>query len=274
LRKFLIWALGILLTGILFIGFSYFFAYPQVFRCATIRFARFTEIQAGIYISDSTSATQQEKLISLIKSSRQRLNNFWDTTESKPVIIFCHSPELYEQYGSPNGSPANFFASPLGAYVVISPEGLDVDVISHEMCHAELTGRVGWLTMNTQVPQWFNEGLALMVDYRFPNNNGQVSYRHYRQKWKELTYGNKFMLHLEQLENIESFSSTDAYSQQLAYLRSGMEVSRWLEKVRRKGLLHLINQIEAGRDFDESYKETEQSQGKGFNESEVYSTDE
>ena len=257
MRKFLIRAIIFLLAAFLFILVSYFFAYPQVFRCAIIRFAHFTEIQSGIYTSDSASATQQKELILLIKASRQRLKNFWDTTESKPVIIFCHSAALYQQYGSRNGSPANYFASPLGAYVVISPEGLDLDVISHEMCHAELTGRLGWFRMNTQIPQWFNEGLALMVDYRFPNNNGQVSYPYYRQKWKELTYGSKFTLQLEQLETIESFSSADAYSQQLAYVRSGMEVSRWLEKVPRTGLLHLINQIQAGGDFDETYKKTE-----------------
>ncbi|QHT70231.1 hypothetical protein GXP67_28075 [Rhodocytophaga rosea] len=264
-----------LLASILFIVVCYFFAYPQVIRCAAIRFTDFTEIQPGIYASPGTSAREQQQLTTLIKTSQQRLKGFWGNIESKPVIIFCHTLELYQTYGSQNGSPANYFGSPLGLFVVISPGGLDIDVISHEMCHAELTGRLGWLTMNMEIPQWFNEGLALMVDYRFPNANGQVSYQLYQQKWKELTYGSNFTLNLDELEEIERFVPKDVYSQQLAYLRSGMEVSRWLEKAQRIGLVHLITTIQSGGDFDESYKSIENSPRKGskFNKSEVYSTD-
>jgi hypothetical protein len=226
-------------------------------RCATIRFADFSGIQPGIYASNGSSASQQKELLSLLNKSRQRLRNFWGKMEGKPVIVFCHTAELYEKYGSRNGSPANYFGAALGSYVVISPDGLDVDVISHEMCHAELTGRLGWLTMNTQIPQWFNEGLALMADYRFPNENGQISYRSYQKKWKEFTYGSNFTLNLQQLQDIESFAPKDAYSQQLAYLRSGMEVSRWLEIVQRKGLLSFIEKMQADGNFDSSYTEVE-----------------
>jgi hypothetical protein len=257
LRKFLVSAIIFLLAGIVFIAGSYFFAYPQLMRCATIRFADFTQIQPGIYASNGSSASQKKELLSLLNMSRKRLRNFWEKTEGKPVIIFCHTPEVYEKYGSRNGSPANYFGSTLGSFVIISPDGLDVDVISHEMCHAELTGRLGWLTMNTQIPQWFNEGLALMVDYRFPNENGQISYRSYQRKWKDLTYGSNFPLTLKQLEDIESFAPKEAYSQQLAYMRSGMEVSRWLELVQRKGLLSFIEKMQVDGDFNNSYVEVE-----------------
>jgi hypothetical protein len=257
LRKLLTRIFVFLLAGILFIAVSYVFAYPQLIRCATIGLSDFIEIDTGIYASNVMSATEKKDLVELIKASRQRQKNFWGKTVEEPVIIFCHSSELYQKYGSRNGSPANYFGSLLGSYVVISPAGLDVDVISHEMCHAELTGRLGWLTMNTKVPQWFNEGLALMVDYRFPHANGQISYRKYQQKWNELTYGSNFNLNLQALEDIESFAPTDAYSQQLAYLRSGMEVSRWLEKVHRKGLLRFVSKIQAGGNFEETYQEVE-----------------
>lgn len=237
---------------------SYFFAYPQVVRCATVRFAGFSEIRPGMYCSKGTAAAEQQKLQSLIQTSRQRLSSFWGSTQSTPVIIFCHTSQVYEQYGSGYGNPANYFGSPLGSYVVISPDGLEADVISHELCHAELTERLGWYTMNTRIPQWFNEGLALMADYRFPNENGQISYQKYRQKWKELTYGHTSMLPLSALETVESFSGKDAYSQQLAYMRSGMEVARWLQQVQRKGLLSFISNIQEGQDFNKAYLNAEQ----------------
>jgi hypothetical protein len=249
------------LAGFLFLAVSYFLAYPQVVRCATVRFADFSEIQPGMYCSKGTTAIQQQALKSLIQKSQQRLTNFWGNTHSTPVIIFCHHTELYERYGSGYGNPANYFGSPLGSFVVVSPQGLDVDIISHEMCHAELTERLGWYTMTTQVPQWFNEGLALMVDYRFPNEAGKVSYQKYRQRWKELTYGSSFQLSVEDLEEIESFSQNDAYSLQLAYMRSGMEVARWLQQVQRKGLVRFIQHIQEGQDFAQAYQEAAQTSG-------------
>ena len=42
-------------------------------------------------------------------------------------------------------------------------------MIAHELCHDELFARLGWWRVKRQIPQWFNEGLALMVDYRFSN---------------------------------------------------------------------------------------------------------
>jgi hypothetical protein len=237
---------------------GYFFLFPQVIRCYAIDFSDFTKHPNRIYTSQGTSETQKKALFALLSDSDKRISRFWGSKQSKPAVIFCHSERVYQEYGSRSGSPANFFGTPVGAYVIISPNGLNADVISHEMGHAELTQRVGWLTMTIQVPQWFNEGLALMLDYRFPDGGINNSYKQYRRKWKEATYGGQYELPLEELTEVDKFFKGDSYSQYLAYLRSGLEVSRWLEKADQRGLLLLVEKVEKGEKFDAAYKEIEQ----------------
>jgi hypothetical protein len=43
--------------------------------------------------------------------------------------------------------------------VMLSPRGLDVAILAHEMSHVELHQRLGGI----RVPQWFDEGLAVLV---------------------------------------------------------------------------------------------------------------
>lgn len=236
----------------------YIMAYPQVVRCYTIGFSDFSLHPGKVYTSKGTTPAQQKRLFFLLNTSRTRIHDFWGNIQSQPAIVFCHSNEVYRKYGSSSGSPANYFGSPAGSFVIISPDGLSTDVISHEMCHAELTGRLGWLTMNTQIPQWFNEGLALMVDYRFPEPGRKPEYRYYQEKWAQLTYRSTFQLKLEDLQEAERFYKGDSYTLYLAYMRSGLELSRWMGIVQQKGLLKLVENIRAGQDFDISYKQIEQ----------------
>jgi hypothetical protein len=141
----------------------------------------------------------------------------------------------------------------LGTYVVISPQGLNVDVISHEMCHAELTHRLGWLTMSRKIPQWFNEGIALMVDYRYPDKGVDNTYENYLRKWQQTSMQGQIHVSLQDLETVESFYRGDNFWVNLAYLRSGLEVSKWLEKVEQQGLLDLTQALQSGASFEEAW---------------------
>lgn len=228
--------------------------YPQVVRCYTIHLSdSFIRQENRIYISKGTSTKQVDSLVTLLKTSGQRLSSFWGSRQSEPIIIFCHTDELYRKYGSVSGSPANYFGTPLDTYVVISPQGLNVDVISHEMCHAELTHRVGWLAMSRKVPQWMNEGIALMVDYRYPGKDLDNTYRNYRQQWQQSSLEGQIQISLQDLESVESFYKGDAFWVNLAYLRSGLAVSGWLEKVGQKGLLQFTQALQNGASFKEAW---------------------
>lgn len=251
------YSLFLLISFLLIVVFGFLFIFPQVVRCYTINLsADFSKQEGGVYISEGAGAEQTSSLLALLKKSRQRLAGFWGSMQSEPTIIFCHTEELYRKYGSISGSPANYFGTPLGTYVVISPQGLNVDVLSHEMCHAELTQRVGWFTMSRKVPQWFNEGIALMVDYRYPDNGMDNTYENYQRKWQRTSLQGQIKISLQDIESVETFYKGDAFWINLAYLRSGLEVSRWLAKVEQQGLLELTQALQNGASFEEAWTRT------------------
>jgi aminopeptidase N len=59
-------------------------------------------------------------------------------------------------------------STPLTQYIFIGPKGQNVDVIAHELMHAEMGVRVGYLADRHSLPIWFKEGFALQVDRRGP----------------------------------------------------------------------------------------------------------
>jgi hypothetical protein len=259
-KRFIGYSILLFIAFLVIVVIIYLFTFPQVTRCYAINFSgSFTKHSNHLYISKGTTLSQTDTLSALLVSARKRLSGFWGNQHSEPTIIFCHTEEVYRKYGSSNGSPANYFGTPLGTYVVIGPQGLDIDVISHEMCHAELTHRVGWLTMARKIPQWFNEGIALMVDYRYPDKGVGNTYRNYLRKWQQTSMQGQIILPLEDLESVESFYKGDMFRVNLAYLRSGLEVSRWLTLVEQRGLLQLIQGLQNGAAFEEAYQHVEEA---------------
>jgi hypothetical protein len=256
-NKFIRYSAFLLTAFLLIVAGGFLVSYPQVVRCYTIQLSgAFDAYEGNVYISKGTGAQQAGSLLLLLAQSRQRLASFWGRRQSEPTLIFCHSDELYRKYGSISGSPANYFGTPLGTFVVISPQGLNVDVLSHEMCHAELTHRVGWFTMSREVPQWFNEGIALMVDYRYPDKGVVNTYKHYQQKWQQTSMQGQIQVSLKDLETVESFYRNDNFWVNLAYLRSGLEVAKWLEGAGKQGLLDLTQNLHEGISFEEAWQKS------------------
>jgi hypothetical protein len=253
-NRFIRYGIFLLISFLAMVVLGFLLIYPQVIRCYTIGLTgRFNVQGNSIYISEGSSSGETDSLVILLKAANQRLSGFWGNKLSEPTIIFCHTDELYRQYGSTNGSPANYFGTPLGTYVVISPQGLNIDVISHEMCHAELTHRIGWLTMSREIPQWFNEGIALMVDYRYPGKGIVNTYQSYLQKWQQSSLKGQIQISLQDLETVEAFYKGDVFWVNLAYLRSGLAVSGWLEKVGQPGLLQFTQSLQNGASFEEAW---------------------
>ena len=246
---------GLLYLTLSFLGFYlvFFLLYPQATRCTLIYVSNFDRIQSSVYVSPGTSAEERDSLNILLAKSDERINEFWNGKESNPTIIYCHDEELYKKYGSETDSPANIFGTPIGSYIVIGPLGLNLDVVSHEASHAELSKRLGWLTMEWKIPTWFNEGLALMVDYRFTNPDTQFRHEDYRKEWYRKTGFGANKVELREISSVNGFFNGESEDIYLAYLTSGMEVSRWLQRVGQKGLMQFINQVNDGDGFGKAY---------------------
>lgn len=240
--------------------------FPSLWRCLTIQYsASFTPHlfqTRTIYISKDASARQRDILFSHFKEAHNRTQQFWGKSAGAAVVIYCPTQELYAHYCSGGEGAGCSLGMPWGqSFLVLGPDGNNADVMAHELCHDELFARLGWLTIKRQVPQWFNEGLALMVDYRFTTatNSDAVRFLEYDAQWNYRAHGPaglapQFVPELSSLETTRDFFYGDYGRVMMAYLTAGREVSRWMATVGKGALPRLLTDLTAGQPFDEAYQ--------------------
>ena len=100
----------------------------------------------------------------VLQASYARIGETFGALESAPRVIFFDDSRAYWPL-FPNEYGSTIFVGPVSC-VVIGPKGQNVDVVSHELMHAELARRVGYFKRLMEIPAWFDEGLAMQVDYR------------------------------------------------------------------------------------------------------------
>lgn len=264
LRLFLRYLLPFLIA--LPIGFL--LLYPQLLRC--IRIGQAADFRAvagagGVYVSRSTTVRQQTQLLGHVLTARDRIRRFWGDRRGQAILIYCPQQADYERYCAGGEGAGCSLGTPWGAsYLVLGPEGNNADVMAHELCHDELFARLGWWRVKRQIPQWFNEGLALMVDYRFSSPalwEQPDSSRTTPSLFDEddlMPFARRPMLKLSDLETTRDFFRGDYSHVMLAYQTAADEVSRWLVLVGRSGVPTLTDAVAAGTDFGDAYRRLEQ----------------
>jgi len=156
-------ALGILFLT-LFVGTIHAFVFPQETRCVFVDFYDF-ETDENLCYRTGTDKETIDQLKKQIKKAESRVGNFWGEKTATPKFVYCQDDEDYKKFGNPYMTPACTHMK-IGSYVVISKQGLDLDIISHEISHAELFQRIGFFDRLRKIPTWFDEGLAMQVDLR------------------------------------------------------------------------------------------------------------
>lgn len=248
-----------LITGALVIVVSFIFLYPQLFSCEVIRFSEFNEQSENIFISPEINPAQFNQIKKIIADSQMRIDSFFSGRKSSPVIIICSNPEQYEKYCSSTEGAGCSLASPWGSsFIILNLQGINVDVASHEMSHIELMKRLGWWKTANDVPQWFNEGVALMLDKRFVSNADPIGrYYDYMDEWLYYTRGGQEVLELKDISSVKGFFNGSQQYVMLAYMSSGLEISYWLAHTRNHNIKRFIVQMNTGKSFAESYKHAE-----------------
>jgi len=118
---------------------------------------------------------------------------------------------------------------------MIGPEGRNVDVVAHEMLHGELHHRVGWLQRWLQIPVWFDEGVAMQVDYR-----------------------SRYDLPVEQIPSAASVRELTTFSKFQSgavvsnYARAKYVVASWLARIGEKSLYQRLERMRNGQSFEEA----------------------
>ena len=237
--------------------------YPTLVRCLFISFSTdFQSIQKGddyIYVSQVSPIHEQQQVLVNDKIASNRIKAFWGNKQGRATLIYCHTEAQYADYcgGADSESSAGCsLGTPWGAsFLVLGPEGNNPDVIAHERCHDELLARVGWWRTNRHIPQWFNEGLALMVDYRFTNPQADPKQRarDFHDEWEYRAYGRQMALSLDELGTMRGFFGGDYHHVMLAYYTGAAEVSRWLAKAGKGGPADLARRVGEGEEFGVVY---------------------
>ncbi len=123
------------------------------------------------------------------------------------------------------------------ACVLVGPKGQNVDVVAHELMHAEIHHRVGYLKRFLQLPTWFDEGVAMQVDYR----------PRYRLSPKDVQ-------NADDVRGLTTFSKFFEGNEQAVvrnYAAAKFVVASWLSKVGPTSLYLHLRRMRDGESFAE-----------------------
>jgi len=132
--------------------------------CEAIQFSGYEEVAPNIFASSSLENIGQ--VLESILKGKERIGSTFGPMIASPKIVLVTNTDEAAEFGANSTATAHY--TPLGACIVLGPKGQNVDVAAHELVHAEVGYRVGWLTHWIEIPVWFNEGIALIVDHRPP----------------------------------------------------------------------------------------------------------
>jgi hypothetical protein len=204
------------------------------------------EVRDNVYLSPGLSLEEKQHYMRVIDEAHLKTKEFWNENISRPVLILCANEDDFEKFGDYNSEGISRLYT-YGSYIIINPEGLTADVISHELCHAELFERVGYKN-DVKIPAWFHEGLAMVASGEF-----KKLYSNYSKVFAKNYAGDDLKDDLEKYESNTGFYSRSR-RMELYYMKAGLEVSRWLERNGKEGLFSFISAINSGSSFEEAYR--------------------
>ena len=141
------------------------FAYSHVFWLSTIEYSDFNNISKNIYIDPALEESEYAAILDLLSESKERIRSKYGSFTAFPVIVITGTAKNSRKYGL-GIFPGKAFAAPWAQYVVVSNQAHDVNLLSHELMHAQMREVLGYWAYQTKIPTWFDEGVAMQVDYR------------------------------------------------------------------------------------------------------------
>jgi hypothetical protein len=230
----------IILLFLPMIALGHYFAFPEETRCILIDVTDFKKTD-NLYYKTGVPLSTIFSIRNLIAQAEKRDSEFLGSLACKPSFIYCDNETDYALYGNKSGSPACTHTK-LGAYIVLSRNGLNADVIAHEILHAELYQRLGFFKYQFAIPVWFNEGLAMQTDYRAEFSEDSL---------KKFSDGFRYLPELKDLRTSSQFYSGIERDILLNFSAARYEIKRWYTKDK---LTHLITALTHGTKFVDAYR--------------------
>jgi len=231
----------VLIFTVLFISlaaFAHSLVFPHETRAILIDFSNFKR-DGRLYFHPDTPQEKIDSLHMLIAEGSERVEELFGQKTCYPKFIFCDREEDFLKYSMSSSIPALAHLK-LGSYIVLGKDGVDIDIISHEISHAELYERLGFFK-RMAIPAWFDEGLAMLVDHR-----SYYSEENLRIK----THDFKNVPDVKAMNDLRRFQSGTREDIMLHYMTAKYEMSKWYSQEK---LLQLIHDIKKGSSFHEAF---------------------
>jgi hypothetical protein len=182
----------------------------------------------GIYSDRDDSAYR-----TLVDDADRRIAAFYGSRVSDPRVLICSSASCYERLGG-GGEKGRALRN---WSLMLSPAGINPTIATHELSHVEFHERLG--SASREVPQWFDEGLAVLVsdDARY---------------LKPGSAADRCRLPYDEARPVVDgdWWSAAADGVDRPYLQAACVVSRWAgAHGGAKGVLDLIAALKAGADW-------------------------
>ena len=234
----------VIIILMLVVAVVYFVQFNQYGYMMTVPYrSAFTEIADHVCINRDNARDHQE-ILGLIEQAGERVRSFWGDLRcpDETLFIICDDEKLIRKIGEDHATVTVSFPSERN-YICISDEYLELDILAHEISHAELRAR---LTSGAQakIPAWFDEGLALQNDCREIYSEEQ---------WISQTDNGKKAVALEDMDTPAEFYAGEVKDRRFRYLNAKHELSEWLAVHGQEGLLELIEKLNDGENFDMAY---------------------
>ena len=243
-KKRIILCCCISLTLLLLLAAVSFFQFTGLGYRMTVPYrSSFEKAADHIYVNKNYSGNIKEA-IQLTEEALERDRAFFgelqctDTT----IIIICDDDKLLSKLGGDHDTKTSLLGTKKN-YISVSDEYLNIDIIAHELTHAELHTRLNTKALKS-VPTWFDEGLATQNDYRE---------QYGLDAWIEQTDNGKNALPLEDMDTASEFYADPVEDRRFRYLNAKHEVSVWMDTHQQKGLLELLDKLNNGEEFDAAY---------------------
>jgi hypothetical protein len=209
-------------------------AFPGGTACALIEFSGLEMLPDGTRLQNSSTSAERQAMLEIQTQAKTRITKMFGAPRAKPLVVFLNNPATVFTFKS-NGYGGTYFVGPR-ACVIIGPQGTNVNVIAHELLHAELSERVGPWRRSSEIPAWFDEGLAMQVDFRSRYNSSQP-------------VDAIELASLRILRSMDQFNAGNDEEITRHYARSKRAVAQWLEKTGRSNLYARLERIDSGESF-------------------------
>ena len=148
-----------------------------------------------------------------------------------------------------------------GGKVLLSPRALNSAMISHEWSHTELYQRVGGFWGWRGIPNWFDEGVAVLVSE--DPRHGEAIWSTINKEGIVPPTLEDLSSHRKWIQAVNKYRDAEINPNNLAvvYTTAGHEVREWYRTAGQDGLLEVVQQVKAASEFEDVYATVAGSEG-------------